>query len=173
MPELYVASGVTAALHGLPARPWEVGGWLLGYWTPDRSALFVTHATPPGPRGTCSGVWISGHGHRERFDEAWSASGGIVTFLGDWHTHPGGPTRPSGRDARAVRQLAGGEQYGTPEPLLGIVALPRWRAGRTRRHSGWWWRSTEGKLQRLIPIVVDTLPPVAERVPAWRWPRSR
>jgi integrative and conjugative element protein (TIGR02256 family) len=173
MPELYIAGRVIDALHHLPARPWEVGGWLLGYWTVDRVAVYVTQATPPGPRGTPVGVWISGRSHRERFDAAWEASGGIVTFLGDWHTHPGGPTSPSGRDADAARQLAEDGQYGTPEPVLALVAVPRWRGRRTRRHSGWWWRSIEGKVRHLVPTIIDSLPPAAAHVPAWRWPRTR
>lgn len=173
MPELYVARAVTDGLHNLPGRPWEVGGWLLGYWTEDRDALFVTHATPPGPRGLPNGIWISGRGHRKRFDTAWEASGGIVTFLGDWHSHPGGPTSPSDRDERAARQLAEEEDYRTPEPLLGIVSLPRRPRREMPRGSGWWLRSREGELQEVTPHLVDSLPATAARVPQWPLPRAR
>jgi hypothetical protein len=63
----------------------------LGYWAGDRSAIVATHATPAARRGSPFGVWISGDGHRERFHEAWEASGGHVTFLGDWQHAPRWP----------------------------------------------------------------------------------
>jgi integrative and conjugative element protein (TIGR02256 family) len=171
-PHLVIADTVRCQLTGVPARPWEVGGWLLGYWTEQRDALFVTHATPPAGRGTPFGVWISGVGHRARFDEAWQASGGVVTFLGDWHTHPGGPASPSARDRDAARQLAEREEYRTPEPLLAISAIPRWRHGRTPRHTRWWLRGREGTLREIKGRACATLPHDAAAVPQWPWPTA-
>jgi len=66
------------------------------------------------------------------FDEAWDASGRHVTFLGDWHTHPGGPTVPSERDREAMEKLATQSAYRTPEPLIVIVQSP-WPWSRTSR----------------------------------------
>ncbi len=170
LPRLYVSETVLRQLLGVPARPWEVGGWLLGYWTRPRDALFVTHATPPAGRGTAAGVWISGDGHRERFDEAWEASGGIVTFLGDWHTHPGGPASPSARDGRAARQLAEDPDYRTPEPLLAISAVPRWPGSRTVRHTRWWLRDRDGSLRERPARAITSMPPQAQAVARWPWP---
>src|SRR4051812_27793075 len=57
-PALWVHAHVARCLLTLRAAPWEVGGWLLGYWTGDERTVVVSHATPPGPRGTPFGVRI-------------------------------------------------------------------------------------------------------------------
>lgn len=169
-PSLWLHADVARRLLSLRAAPWEVGGWVLGYWTGDESALVVTHATPPGPRGTPFGVRISGRGHRARFDAAWEASGGQMTFLGDWHTHPGGPPLPSERDIAALTQLAGGGQFGTPRPLALIIAIPRWPWSKTQRRLAAYLRQADGELVQLAAELFDELPPAAAAVPAWRWP---
>lgn len=170
-PELFVASQVRSQLLGLPPRPWEVGGWLLGYWTQKDEVVVVTHATPPAARGTACGITISGEGHRPRFDEAWAKSNGNVTFLGDWHTHPGGPASPSVRDARALLQLANEPEYGTPRPLVAIVQLPRWRYSSTTPEVAFYVREPSNAIHQLDPETADELPFVVRDVPAWPWPR--
>src|SRR3954451_6261586 len=158
------------SLLRLPSRPWEVGGWLLGYWSEDRDCVVVTHATPPAARGTAFGVTISGKGHRARFNEAWDRSGGLVTFLGDWHTHPGGPALPSGQDAKAMRQLADDAHFGTPEPLMAIVTNPRWARGPQVREVRFYLRTPDAKLREIDPIPTTSLIEPAQAVPPWRWP---
>ncbi|MEJ7792233.1 MAG: Mov34/MPN/PAD-1 family protein [Gaiellaceae bacterium] len=166
-PELLVHGEALNRLAQVPGRPWEVGGWLLGWWSDDASELFVTHATPAASRGTPFGVTISGRGHRPRFDAAWDASGGTVTFLGDWHTHPGGPAVLSDRDRKAMCQLASDPDFGTPHPLIAVVATGRWpwsRASRIRFYIG-----TSDEPRELEPCRVGRLPPSAARVPDWAW----
>ena len=172
-PRLWVHRAVTRHLLALPAVPWEVGGWLLGYWTADGRDLFLTHATPPGPRGSRFGVHISGAGHRERFDAAWQASQGHVTFLGDWHTHPGGPASPSTRDKATMEDLAEDENYGTPEPLIAVVATPSWPWLRRPRAIAFFVRRRDGVIDRLSQRDTDYLPSLAASVPAWSWPGQR
>ncbi len=75
-------------------------------------------------RGTPLGVTISGQGIAQRSTGS-KATGGLVTFLGDWYTHPGGAARPSVRDDTAVADIAGDADFKTPEPLIGMVATPR------------------------------------------------
>lgn len=169
-PRLFVHRGVARHLVELPARPWEVGGWLLGYWTADERSLFVTQATPP-TGGSPFGITISARGHRPRFDVAWNVSGGHVTFLGDWHTHPGQAATPSQRDVRALARLAANADFGTPRPLIAIVAAPRWPWSRGSAATRYWLRDGE-EVRELEAVVVDELPPVAE-VPEWPWPVAR
>jgi integrative and conjugative element protein (TIGR02256 family) len=170
--QLFLSRDLLRRLLRLPARPWEIGGWLLGYWAQSQKEVVVTHATPPAMRGTAFGVTISGKGHMQRFDEAWERSGGRVTFLGDWHTHPGGPTRPSRQDRRALDQLAEDEDYGTPTPLAGIVQVPRWRCSNLERSSAFYLRNRRGDVRELVPRVIATLPSEVDRVPAWDWPEG-
>lgn len=167
---LWIHASVVSRLLRLAARPWEVGGWLLGYWTADERSVFVTHATPPARRGTPFGVWISGKGHRERFDRAWAASGGHVTFLGDWHTHPGCAATPSPRDLVALRQLAHEPDFGTPRPLAAIVRTGRWPFRAAQHEVRWHVLSGDKTVYELSPRITDELPEPARAVPGWRWP---
>jgi integrative and conjugative element protein (TIGR02256 family) len=166
-PKLWIHEGVLARLARLPARPWEVGGWLLGFWTGDERELFVTHAMPPVGRGTPFGVRISGAGHRERFDEAWEASGGRITFVGDWHTHPGCPATPSDRDLAALLQLSDNTDFGTRRPLAGIVQMPRWPFSTFPREVRWHLFDGEEVVRELEPRVTSELPEVAVAIPDW------
>lgn len=169
-PRLWLHTSVKRHLIALPSGPCEVGGWLLGYWTADDANVFVTHATPPGPRGRPWGVRVSGVGHRERFDAAWAASGGAVTFLGDWHTHPGGIATPSARDQDAMRTLATKTAYGTPQPLIAIIETPRWPWSRKRSEIRFFLRQPDATIKELAPILTPSLPESASRVPVWSWP---
>jgi integrative and conjugative element protein (TIGR02256 family) len=169
-PRLLIAEEALANLAGLPPRPWEVGGWLLGFWTEGRAAVVVTHGTPPAFRGSALGITISGKGHRRRFDEAWARSGGHVTFLGDWHTHPGGPATPSGTDRKAMRQLAEDADYGTPEPVIAIASVPRFDRSKDAQVA-FYLRRMDGEVITLVPTTFAELPPDAQAVPKWPWPR--
>jgi integrative and conjugative element protein (TIGR02256 family) len=170
---LSVHRAVTEHLQSLCAAPWEIGGWLLGYWTEVLDHVVVTHATPPGRRGTPFGVRISGQGHRARFDQAWDASGGHVTFLGDWHTHPGGPALPSTTDRRALDKLASNPDYGTPTPLIAIIQNPRFGWSSTPRRVAWFVRADEDEPRVLAPARFESLPHCVAAVPNWAWPVGR
>jgi integrative and conjugative element protein (TIGR02256 family) len=171
-PRLLVAQALLGSLHELPRRPWEVGGWLLGYWTEDRASIVVTHGTPPAVRGTAFGITISGKGHRRRFHQAWASSNGHVTFLGDWHTHPGGPLTPSQTDHSAMRQLAEDGNYGTPEPLIAIAGVPRFVPARDVEVA-FYLRRADGQVLTLEPTRFTELPDAAQTVPDWPWPCRR
>lgn len=164
MTELWVRLHVLARLNGLRGRPWEIGGWLLGYG--DGESLVVTHATPPASRGTPFKVTISGNGHRAAFDALWEATGGRVTFLGDWHSHPRGAALPSARDQQAVIQIAEDPDFKAPQPLIAIVAtaqLPR----RRRQQPRFYLLDHGGHLSELVAQGFDCLPDVARGPEPW------
>ena len=96
-----------------------------------------------------------------------------MTFLGDWHTHPGGPILPSRRDREAVETLARTEEYGTPCPLMTIVAVPRWPWQNVDRALAFYWRDCAGELRALKPTLTDYLPEEAASVAIWDWPARR
>ena len=159
-------------MTAVPVRPYEVGGWLLGYWGEGDESVFITNATPPS-RGTPFGVTISGRRHRRRFDEAWDASEGLVTFLGDWHTHPASPPVPSRRDLRALDRLARDPDYGAPRPIIAIVSTARWPWREVEPALAFYMREPDGDVRSLKPRVEDALPEAAALVPAWPWPKAR
>jgi hypothetical protein len=106
------------------------------------------------------------------FDDAWDASGGQVTFLGDWHTHPGGPPFPSARDRRALEQLAKEPEYQTDTPLIAIVANPRWPWRETPRDPRFFLKLDDQDPVLVEPRPFSALPPEATNVPRWTWPRK-
>lgn len=164
MGELWVRGHVLGQWRALRGRPWEVGGWLLGYR--DGDALVVTHATAPRSHGTPFGVTISGRGHRPAFDRLWDATGGRVTFLGDWHTHPGGPALPSDRDRDAAAQVAEDDDFKTPRPLVAIVAtsrLPRKATNDVEIFE----RELGGELTRCTVSTFSELPPGTDGPEPW------
>lgn len=168
-PRLYVHTAVNRCIASLPGRPWELGGWLLGYSDDEEGTIVLTHATPPS-RGTPFGIRISARHHRRYFDQAWSASAGHVTFLGDWHTHPAGSAKPSERDERAMRQIARDPDFGEGLRLTAIAATGRWR--RSDHVDVCFYTLVGDAPMRLQPRLIDSLPAPADRVPTWRWPRS-
>ncbi len=172
-PALFVHGAVLARLERLAARPYEVGGWLLGYWAEDQSSVFLTHATPPLSCGTPCGVHINGRGHRELFDEAWEATRGHVTFLGDWHTHPGSPPLPSAQDKRALVKLATDPRFDTPEPVITIVSTQRYPWQGDEHLIAFYLGNRTGQPTPLQPVAVGDLPTEAAAVPQWRWPPRR
>lgn len=171
-PLLWVHEQVLDDLEHLPGRPWEIAGWLLGYWRADGRTVVVTHATPPGRRGTPFGITVNAERHRPLFDAAWDASAGQVTFLGDWHTHPGGAPLPSARDRQALTQLVEEPDYQTETPLIAIVANPRWPWRDAPREPRFWLKLDENDPISLEPQLFTSLPSAAARVPRWVWPRQ-
>lgn len=168
LPSFFCQRRVVEQLCALPRRPWEVGGWLLGYWSGSKT-LVATHATPRGRRGTPFGVWINAERHGLMFDIVWEASGGRVTFIGDWHTHPGGPASLSKRDRRALAYLAAEDDFGTPEPLAGIVDLPRWPWSKRPSEVRFWLRQSDREVVELEPHLFDEMPKAAAGVPDLPW----
>ena len=100
----------------------ETGGMLLGYWRGHH--VVITAATGPGPEAQRGTAWFrpDQQWQTEVLSRTYAASGRTITYLGDWHTHPGGggsPSRTDRRTMRAVKREAAARQ---PRPLMGIVA---------------------------------------------------
>lgn len=150
---LFVAETVRVTLRREARRftVSETGGILLGYRT-DENDLVVTEATGPGP----------GARHRRnsfepdtaycqaRMTAAYERTGGAISYLGEWHTHPHGSTRPSRQDLRSMLALADDPSVRQPEPLLWIY--------RPRRRLLMWDHPEE-----LFVAVLD------REAVAWQW----
>jgi integrative and conjugative element protein (TIGR02256 family) len=99
----------------------ETGGVLLGYWRDDD--VVITTALGPGPDAQRGRTWFAP-------DQAWqldqiatvyTESKRTVTYLGDWHTHPGGTPHPSRRDRRTMRAIKRSRLARQPRPLMAII----------------------------------------------------
>jgi integrative and conjugative element protein (TIGR02256 family) len=138
--EVFVPAAVLQDMEAETERhaPEETGGVLLGYTDrTDARRIQVTLQLGPGPRAV----------HRRHFfdpDSEWQAheiaaayasSGRVSTYLGDWHSHPGGSRRPSGLDRSTARRIAlcGRARASHPVMLILHGEAGDWRLAAYRR----------------------------------------
>lgn len=122
--------------------PRESGGVLLGYIDiEDAKRIEVIKQIGPGPDARHEP-------HRFEPDGEWQAgviatdyerSGRIITYLGDWHSHPRGGRKPSDLDRSTARKIACSPEARAPHPLIVILYggpkdwdLSAYRRGRRR-----------------------------------------
>lgn len=80
--------------------PLEAGGLILGHR--KQSCLHALDVTLPSSwdRHSRSSFHRSVKAHRLRALRMWRKSGGLIDWLGEWHSHPGFSLSPSGTDRR-------------------------------------------------------------------------
>lgn len=100
----------------------ETGGMLLGYWQGD--IVVVTCASGPGSAAQRGRTWFrpDQDWQTEYLARIYAASGRTITYLGDWHTHPGGTAKPSRTDRKTMRAVRREPAARQPRPLMAIVA---------------------------------------------------
>jgi integrative and conjugative element protein (TIGR02256 family) len=104
--------------------PDESGGALLGYFrASDRDRIQVCEQVGPGPKAIHKRHRFEPDGdwQAERIAEGYARSGRINTYLGDWHSHPGGGGKPSALDRSTAREIAQCTEARLPHPLILIV----------------------------------------------------
>ena len=87
--------------------PSETGGILVGRLAVTRKTIYVTRLVPapPDSRGT---PWVFTRGTEklpEALDRVGRRTGGLLTYVGEWHTHPMGGSDLSDTDKTAVISL--------------------------------------------------------------------
>ena len=107
--------------------PAETGGVLLGYWRADRRTAVITHIVGPGPSARHGEVSFEPDHeyHLAEIARIYDASGRIATYLGDWHSHPGGSTSLSSIDRVTLARIAATEDARAPRAMMGIAAPSR------------------------------------------------
>lgn len=114
------------AAEAADRAPRETGGMLLGYISPSTSPeeIVIEAVIGPGPaavheptRFEPDSAWQQAH-----LAQMYERSGRTTTYLGDWHTHPGGAALPSRRDQRTARAIARSKAARAPQPLMLILA---------------------------------------------------
>lgn len=98
----------------------EAGGILLGAY---RGAdMEVTGRTEPGPgdRRQLFSFTRADPLHDAANRQAWHASGGTVSYVGEWHTHPWGGVEPSSTDAATWRS----ETKRCGRPMVFALVVP-------------------------------------------------
>ncbi|WP_231494537.1 ThiF family adenylyltransferase [Bordetella petrii] len=100
--DLFVDAGAEQQLRELRTQsfPNETGGVLLGYYDFNIGAVVVVAGLPPPPDSKASpGAFERGvAGLAEAVAEASRRTAGIVSYLGEWHSHPPGHSASPSRD---------------------------------------------------------------------------
>lgn len=97
----------------------ESGGILLGKVRGEH--LEVLHATRPSLRDSQRRFFFerAPFSHRDQANRYWKESGGLIRYLGDWHTHPEIHPTPSLLDRLEWNKLAAFRQ--DHRPVLVVV----------------------------------------------------
>jgi integrative and conjugative element protein (TIGR02256 family) len=114
--------GEVAALAAA-AFPYETGGIILGQ--ESGRARTVSEVIGPGPNA---------EHRRASFDpdqdwqveevaRLWRNHEGKISYLGDWHSHPGGTPKPSRRDREVLRLIADADDARCAAPVMLILAV--------------------------------------------------
>ncbi|MEQ3552829.1 ThiF family adenylyltransferase [Pseudonocardia nematodicida] len=108
----------------------ETGGMLLGSFDDATRVISVDLATGPSPDSRLSASFFDHgvEGTQEVLDEHLARSGGLIGYVGLWHTHPEGPALPSAVDEAAIATLTSL----APRALMLILGgpAPTWRQWR-------------------------------------------
>jgi integrative and conjugative element protein (TIGR02256 family) len=85
----------------------ESGGLLVGYVNLKRKIVYVSHALAPSrdSHGTRAGFTRGVEGYPADIREVEERTGGILGYVGEWHTHPEGSTAPSPIDRGALAEI--------------------------------------------------------------------
>ena len=118
--------------------PLETGGVLLGYQVADGRETVITAVAGPGPKAQHSSTaYLPDHEYQEReIGRVYAASGRCTTYVGDWHSHPGGSLYLSRTDVGTLRAIARHEPARVPHPVMIVAAsgTHKWQIG------AWQWR---------------------------------
>ena len=88
--------------------PNETGGVLAGVWDQQRRICYITNvlASPPDSEEWPTSYIRGCEGLERRIKEIIELTGGAVSYVGEWHTHPeGAGVSPSSLDIEAVNWL--------------------------------------------------------------------
>jgi integrative and conjugative element protein (TIGR02256 family) len=107
--------------------PKETGGVLMGYWS-GKDAV-ITTIIGAGPKAvhrrysfTPDDQW-----HAKEIARVYEESGRVITYLGDWHSHPYGSPRLSIKDLATLFRIATHKPARAPKPIMGILhSNPNW-----------------------------------------------
>lgn len=99
----------------------ETGGMLIGY--KSEGQVVVTHTTGPGPKAKHSLFNFQRDVDycNEQLEFYFHRSNGVLTYIGEWHTHPMWFLSPSKQDDNEMFGIAETKSYKNPSPLL-IIA---------------------------------------------------
>lgn len=133
--------------------PFETGGVLLGVG--DGVNVWIDAVIGPGPTSIHAKTsFIPDAEHQQQhIARIYEASGRRVSYLGDWHTHPGVAPYLSWRDRRTLRAISRTAGARQSNPLMIVIGYGTpWRIVACRYDAGPWYRRDRFST---LQVVVD------------------
>ena len=119
----------------------------------------VALALPPGPRAQHRRTRLVPHQGdvQADIDEVFEKSSGELSYLGDWHSHPRGPAKPSQTDTGNAAKMAADHAVEVPRPLVLIQATKPFRIHVAVAALGVFRWSPEGRRLEECELVIAPL----------------
>ncbi|AIC93178.1 Mov34/MPN/PAD-1 family protein [Shouchella lehensis] len=101
--------------------PNETGGILIGKYSTDLKKAIIKEiiTEPQDSTSTTTSFFRGTEGLQKLLDESWKRE--ELYYLGEWHYHPLGNTKPSNQDVSEMKKIMTNQSYNCPEPILIIV----------------------------------------------------
>jgi len=121
----------------------EAGGVMIGRFIEGGNDVVVDLVTPPLPGDRRSRLRFHRRAkpHQAVLNREWTASGGVCTYLGEWHTHPESFPTPSCIDVRDWRRRARRDSFHGDTlrfVIVGLVEVRAWLLERPPSRSTSW-----------------------------------
>ncbi|WP_346882169.1 ThiF family adenylyltransferase [uncultured Algibacter sp.] len=102
--------------------PNEFGGVFIGYKSDEN--FIITNILIPDEYKNGKTIFVREPGTlNERLSEIHNKTNCKIQYLGEWHSHPDGPTNPSSTDINAMKEIAKDKNINIDKPLLMIVEV--------------------------------------------------
>ncbi len=85
----------------------EIGGLLFGHIEQKNKVVYVMRFLPAPPDSICEPHrFVRGvKGVREKISEIGNLTGGLINYIGEWHSHPNGVKKMSGTDWQEIKNI--------------------------------------------------------------------
>lgn len=109
--------------HGLLHYPNEYGGLLIGHYSDDHKTAIVLETVLPKRYRASRFYFERGSEGMKESLQAYYKQEPKVFYLGEWHTHPDGPIKPSCRDKATMAELVIHDNVYINSPVLLILGV--------------------------------------------------
>ena len=102
--------------------PNEFGGVFIG--SKNETDFIITDILIPDEYRNGRTIFIREPGNlNDRLKELHKKTAGKIQYIGEWHSHPDGPTIPSTTDVKAMKDIAKDKNININKPLLMIAGI--------------------------------------------------
>ncbi|MCF4101578.1 ThiF family adenylyltransferase [Gillisia sp. M10.2A] len=102
--------------------PKEFGGVFIGF--KNETGFIITDILIPDEYRNGRTKFIREPGNlNDRLKELHKKTAGKIQYIGEWHSHPDGPTSPSTTDLKAMKDIATDKKINVNTPLLMIAGI--------------------------------------------------